>query len=345
MDWVIYGASGYTGQLVAELAASRGHKPILAGRSADKLRPLAERLSLPFRVFDLSRPQLHGVGLVLHCAGPFSQTSRPMVDACLAARAHYLDVTGEVEVFEGIFARDAEARDRGVVLLPGTGFDVVPSDCLAVRLQLDLPSATELLLAFAPRGRSSPGTLKTSIEALPRGGLVRRGGKLVRVPAAHEVRTIPFGDRPRLAMAIPWGDVATAYRSTRIPDITVFMAARPAAVRAARLSRFFAPLLGLAPVQTFLKKRVEKQVRGPSAEERRTGSVQLWGRASDGSRALQRTMQVPDGYAFTAEAALACTLRVLGDGRGPGASTPALAFGADFVLGLPGVRMSEVTPG
>src|SRR5205085_5220421 len=118
--------------------------------------------------------------------------SRPMVDACLQARAHYLDITGEIEVFEAIFARDAEARSRGIVLLPGTGFDVVPSDCLAALLKRKLPGATRLELAFAPSGRSSPGTLKTSIEALPRGGLVRRGGKLVAVPPAHEVREIPF---------------------------------------------------------------------------------------------------------------------------------------------------------
>src|SRR5207302_5159645 len=177
----IYGANGYTGQLIAELARDGGDEPVLAGRSAAKVRSLAERLGLPWRAFPLEQPDLREVKLVLHCAGPFSATSRPMVDACLAARAHYLDITGEVEVFESVFARDAEARERGVVLLPGTGFDVVPSDCLAASLQQRLPSATKLELAFASLGRASPGTLKTSIEALPRGGMVRRGGKLVRV--------------------------------------------------------------------------------------------------------------------------------------------------------------------
>jgi len=343
MTWMIYGATGYTGTLVAELAAERGEKPLLAARNADKLRPLAERLNLPWRAFDLAQPDLRDAALVLHCAGPFSQTSRPMVDACLAARAHYLDVTGEVEVFESILARDAEAKERGVVLLPGVGFDVVPSDCLAALLKTQLPSATRLELAFAPQGRSSPGTLKTSIEAIPKGGLVRRGGKLVKVPAAFEVRTVPFADRPRTAMSIPWGDVSTAFRSTGIPDITVFMAARPALIRSARLSRFTAPLLGLAPVQAFLKKRIERSVQGPSAEERARGSVQLWGRASDGAQSVAMTMQVPEGYAFTAEAALACALRVLAGKVAPGAWTPSLAFGADFAASLPGVRVGEAT--
>jgi short subunit dehydrogenase-like uncharacterized protein len=336
---MIYGANGYTGRLVAELARERGEAPLLAGRSAEKVRPLAERLGLSWRAFPLDRPDLREVGAVVHCAGPFSSTSRPMVDACLAARAHYLDITGEVEVFESVLARDGEARGRGIVLLPGAGFDVVPSDCLAAMLKQRLPSATRLELAFAPIGRPSPGTLKTSIEALPRGGLVRRGGKLVRVAAAHEVREIPFADKRRTAMSVPWGDVATAWKSTQIPDITVFMAARPAVIRAARFSRFTAPLLRLGPVQQFLKARIEQTVRGPDADERARGGAQFWGRASDGSRSVEMTMSLPEGYTFTAQAAVECARRVRGGAVKPGAWTPSLAFGADFALTLPGVRI------
>ena len=341
MTWMIYGANGYTGQLIAELAGQRREAPILAGRSADKVRPLAERLGFPWRAFGLERPDLRDVRLVLHCAGPFSATSRPMVDACLAARAHYLDITGEIDVFEAVLERDGEARRQDVVLLPGTGFDVVPSDCLAALLKQRLPSATKLELAFAPIGRSSPGTLKTSVEALPRGGLVRRGGRLVRVPAAHEVREIPFADKRRLAMSVPWGDVATAWRSTRIPDITVFVSAKPSAIRAARLSRLAAPLLALPPVQRYLKSRIERTVRGPDAAERARGGAQFWGCASDGARSVAMTLSLPEGYTFTADAALECARRVLAGQVKPGAWTPSLAFGAEFAGTLPGVRVGD----
>ena len=341
MAFLIYGASGYTGQLIAELARERGQSPVLAGRSEGKVAPLAEKLGLPWRAFPLERPDLREIELVLHCAGPFSATSRPMVDACLQAKAHYLDITGEIDVFESVFARDAEARDRGVVLLPGTGFDVVPSDCLAATLKRRLPTARSLELAFAPSGRPSPGTLKTSIEALPHGGVVRRAGKLVRVSSAHEVREIPFADKRRMAMSIPWGDIASAYRSTQIPDITVFMAARPRVIRAARLTRFTAPLLALPFVQQFLKSGVDRSVRGPDREERARGAVQLWGRASDGARSVEMTMTVPEGYSFTAEAALECARRVLSGAVKPGAWTPALAFGPDFAASLPGVRVGD----
>jgi len=265
-----------------------------------------------------------------------------MIDACLSARAHYLDITGEVEVFEAAFERDAEARGRGVVLLPGVGFDVVPSDCLAALLARELPSATRLELAFAPLGRASSGTLKTSIEALPRGGLVRRGGKLVRVPAAYEVREIPFADKRRTAMSLPWGDIATAWRSTRIPDITVFMSARPGVIRSARWSRFMAPLLGIRAVQDFLKLRIERTVRGPDSGERARGGTELWGRVSDESRAAEMTMSAPEGYTLTAHAAVESARRVLGGAVKPGTWTPSLAFGADFAATLPGVRVGRL---
>ena len=140
-------------------------------------------------------------------------------------------------------------------------------------------------------------------------------------------------------MSIPWGDVSTAYKSTGIPDITVFMSARPSAIRGARISRYFAPLLGLGPVQKFLKARVEARGAGPDEAERARGKVELWGKVSDGSRSIEETMQVPEGYTFTAEAALACALRVLSGSVAPGAWTPSLAFGADFAASLPGVHV------
>jgi short subunit dehydrogenase-like uncharacterized protein len=339
MSFLIYGANGYTGQLIAELARDGGDEPVLAGRSAAKVRSLAERLGLPWRAFPLEQPDLREVKLVLHCAGPFSATSRPMVDACLAAGAHYLDITGEVAVFESVFARDAEARERGIVLLPGTGFDVVPSDCLAALLHRKLPAANRLELAFAGLGSVSPGTMKSSLEALPRGGLVRRGGELQAVPAAHEVREIPFADRTRTAMAIPWGDLATAWRSTRIPDITVYMAATPAQIRVVRLTRLAAPALAFEPVQRFLKARIERHVRGPDAARRARSSAELWGRVTEGARSFEMTMSVPDGYTLTAHAALECARRVLAGAVAPGAWTPSAAFGPDFASSLPGVRV------
>ena len=183
--WLIYGANGFTGRLVAREAVRRGLAPVLAGRNGDAVFALAEELKLPARVFTLDagedvRRGLEGMRLVLHCAGPFVRTSRAMVDACLAHGVHYFDITGEIAVFEAILARDTEARAAGVALVPGVGFDVVPTDCLAATLLQDLPDAANLDLAFtSERGAWSAGTLKTAIESMPSAGAVRRDGRIV----------------------------------------------------------------------------------------------------------------------------------------------------------------------
>ena len=152
MQWMIYGANGYTGRLIAQEAKARGLSPVLAGRS-DAVAALARQLGLAHRRFDLDdrdavRGGLDGIGLVLHCAGPFSATAAPMLEGCLAVGAHYLDITGEIDVFAHCHAQHARAQTAGIVVLPGAGFDVVPTDCLAAQLKRELPSATHLVLAF-----------------------------------------------------------------------------------------------------------------------------------------------------------------------------------------------------
>jgi len=109
-----YGATGYTGKLAARTAKEKGLEPILAGRNEAKLKALAEPLGFQYRTFDLSDKAkldkaLGEADAVLHIAGPFSATSEPMADASLRARTHYLDITGEIDVFEALAARNAEA--------------------------------------------------------------------------------------------------------------------------------------------------------------------------------------------------------------------------------------------
>jgi short subunit dehydrogenase-like uncharacterized protein len=247
-NFMIYGATGFTGSLIAREAARRGMGPILAGRSVEAVAALATELGLEHRVFALDSSSavgdgIRGIHTVLHCAGPFSQTSRPMADACLKCGTHYLDITGEEQVFEALAARDAEARAAKVVLMPGVGFDVVPTDCLAAHLKRRLPTATRLALGFQGGDHMSRGTALTVLESLPHGGLVRENGILKRVPAAWRTRVIDFGNGPVKAITIPWGDVATAFYSTGIPNIEFYMAAPWGTRMLARLSRYFGPLL------------------------------------------------------------------------------------------------------
>jgi short subunit dehydrogenase-like uncharacterized protein len=349
MSLIVYGANGYTGALVAERAAERGLPLVVAGRRADEVAALAARLGVPYRVFGLEDPAevdrgIAGASVVLSCAGPFARTAGPLVSACLRRRTHYLDVTGEVAVFEAVWRRDAEARAAGVMLLPGAGFDVVPTDCLAAHLHHRLPSATQLRLALQAIGRMSRGTATTSVEGIAGGGLVRRGGVLTPVPAGHRTITVDFGRGPRKAIAIPWGDVFTAHVTTGIPDIEVYMAL-PARTRVGlRLTRLLGPLLATAPIQRLLKAHIRAGAAGPTAEQRRRGRSLLWGQARDqAGRVVVSRMQTPDGYELTRLTAVAIAERALRGDAPAGFQTPAGAYGEDFVLGFPEVHREDLT--
>lgn len=345
--WLLYGAYGFTGELIARLAVARGLTPVLAGRNRVRIEALAGELELPYRVFplddaDRTRAGIDGMAAVLHAAGPFAGTYRPMIEACLGSGCHYLDVTGEIEVLEGVLALDQRARDAGVVLLPAVGFDVVPTDCAAVRVARRLATPTHLDIAFTVSGRPSTGTLKGMVEGLARPGAIRRAGKLVDVPHGSLTRSIPFTDRTRNCLSIPWGDVSTAWVSTGIPDIRVFSPAPRA------LLRMSAPLQWLArrpPARRAAQALLDRHRGGPDAAELASGSARVWVEAwnDDGERAWAE-LTTPNPYAFTADSACTSVTELLDDDyRGPpaGALTPAMAFGSDFVDRMTGVRWSR----
>lgn len=346
---LIYGATGYTGRLIVAEALRRGLRPILSGRSAAAVRALADEHGLearPAALDDAAALQgaLAGMGAVLHCAGPFVHTVAPMLEACLAAGAHYLDITGEIAVFERLAREDARARGRGVVLLPGVGFDVVPTDCLAAHLHRRLPTATALELAFSGGTGPSHGTAATVIEGLGQGGAIRRGGRIVPVPTAWRVREVAFADKARPCVSIPWGDVSTAFHSTGIPDIVTYMATTPAGLRSMRLMRLAEPLLRARAVKRFLLGRLKQRPAGPGPETLARTRSQVWGEARDAAGGLVRArLTAPNGYALTALAAVRAAERVLAGGVAPGFQTPSRAFGADFILEIPGTVREDVT--
>jgi short subunit dehydrogenase-like uncharacterized protein len=347
-NFLLYGANGYTGKLIAHLASERGLRPILAGRDAATIEGLATELNLESRVFALDDSAamdsaLSEVDVVLHCAGPFSRTSKPMADGCLRTKTHYLDITGEAAVIETLAARDREAKAAGVMLLPCVGFDVVPTDCLAAHLKRRLPEALRLALAIQGMGRISRGTATTMVENINRGGLVRRDGKLEGVPAAWKTREIDFGRGPVMATTIPWGDVATAFYSTGIPNIEVYAAIPASLRRLMKLSRPFGWLLGSGVMQRFLKKRIKAQPPGPSETEREKGRSLVWGEVEDasGKRAVSR-LSAPEGYTLTALTALTIVGHVLAGNFSVGFQTPSKAYGADLILEIEGVVREEV---
>src|SRR5215203_3985477 len=177
-NFLIYGSYGYTGQLIVDLAIKEGLHPVLAGRDEKKLRAQAQKYNLEYRVFTLDETTkldlaLSDVDAVLHCAGPFVLTFRQMAEACLRTKRHYVDISGEILGFEALAAMTDQAKQAGIMVLPGGGFDVVPTDCLAAHLKKRLPDATHLRLFLRGVGAGvSRGTAKSAIENMHRQGMI-----------------------------------------------------------------------------------------------------------------------------------------------------------------------------
>jgi short subunit dehydrogenase-like uncharacterized protein len=340
--WLLYGATGYTGELIARAAVSRGLNPILAGRTPGRVMRLASELGLEARAFAVENTTavvdgLREVRLVLNCAGPFSATAARMLQGCFAVHSHYLDITGEIDVFERAQAQSETARRVGVVVCPGVGFDVVPTDCLAAKLKEALPDATHLALGFDGAGSTSRGTAKTMVEGLATGGRIRTDGHLVSVPLAFRTREIDFGAGIKKAVTIPWGDVSTAAWTTGIENIETYIPSSPRAIaRLQRLERWRG-LLSTRPVQWWLKHAVNRAPPGPSAGVRAATRTYVWGEARNSAGAI-RTARVAtaNGYTLTMEAALAIVRRMLDAPPAPKYYTPSQIMGADFASELPG---------
>lgn len=350
---LIYGANGYTGELIARQAVARGLRPTLAGRNAAAVAALAGQLNLPHLAVSLNdeaglEHALRGHTAVLHCAGPFSQASRPMAAACLRAGVHYCDITGEIVVFEALARQDAAAQAAGVMLLPGVGFDVVPSDCLAAHLKRRLPTATQLELAFRGLGRASRGTATTALQGMGKQagqGAVRRNGRIVSVPMGQLSRQVDFGRGPVTVTAIPWGDVSTAYYSTAIPNITVYTYMPPTALALLRLGRPLMPLLAASPTQDLLRGLVRRSPPGPNSEERAAGLSLLWGEArDDAGHCVAARIRAPEGYTLTAISAVLIAEKILAGQWRAGFQTPSRVYGPDLLSAIAGVERVDLLP-
>ena len=344
--FLLYGANGYTGELITRFAAERGLKPILAGRNEAKISELAAKFDMPYRVFSLEETEklddaLSETEFVLHCAGPFSLTSNKMVEACLRNKRHYTDITGEIAVFEALARLDEKAKEAGIMIMPGIGFDVVPSDCLARHLKNRLPGADTLTLAFYGLGKISHGTQTTMTMNMAGGGAVRRDGTITKVPAAWKTREIDFGEFVKKGVTIPWGDVATAFYSTGIPNIEVYTVLPETNLQMLRLTRYLGWLMSI----DFIKNLALKQIPagGPTDEEREKGKTFLWGKASDKEgNAVESRLYGMEGYTMTALTALNISEKILNGNFCAGFQTPAKCYGADLIMEVEGVKREDV---
>ncbi len=342
-SWMIYGANGYTGRIIINVARELGMSPILAGRNREQVVELASQHNLEYRLFDLSSEEtvcqnLSDVNILLNCAGPFSATAEVMISCCLQTTTHYLDITGEIDVFEHARSFDKKAKHSNVVICPGVGFDVVPTDCLSSLLKNELPSAIELALAFqAVASKLSPGTAKTAVEGAAKGGRVRKNGELLSVPQAYAYRDIDFGKGLKSAVSIAWGDVSTAYYTTGIPNIMVFLPMSVRGIKQLKKRRKYMRFLRSSFMQNFLKRRIEKNIKGQPDEERKNSKMIIWGEVvNDEGECVTGRFETGNGYDVTAVGAVEAVDFLLNNDTAGGFYTPSMLMGPEVLKKLPG---------
>jgi short subunit dehydrogenase-like uncharacterized protein len=346
---LVYGSYGYTGQLIVAHAVKQGLELILAGRDENQLRAQAEKFNLGYRAFSLDSTAaldsaLQEVDAVLHCAGPFVLTFRQMAEACIRNKKHYVDISGEIEGFESLAKMDEDAKHAGVMLLPGGGFDVVPSDCLSAYTAGKLQNATSLNLYIKSIGSGvSRGTARSGIENSHRQGRIRRDGKIQTVPGAWHVKRVDFGRGASRVVSIGWGDVSTAYHSTGIPNITTYMGFPNAMINGLYLSRVIGPLLYMRPMKNFLKWLIGILIpAGPSKEKNKSGFSLMIAEVSDGTKSVRAKLRTPEAYHLTALTSVDIMKRILASDYKVGFQTPSTAYGADFILGFDGVQREDL---
>ncbi|HSK11806.1 MAG TPA: saccharopine dehydrogenase NADP-binding domain-containing protein [Phnomibacter sp.] len=335
---LIYGANGYTGRLICEEAARRGMQPILAGRNAGEIHALAGQYGWEARAFSLDDVQtiadnLHDVAVVQHAAGPFRFTARPMMEACLLSATHYLDITGEIDVFQLAYSHHLQALEKNIMLMPGTGFDVVPTDCLALGLKEKMPDATSIELAFVTLGgQISHGTAMSMSEKLGEGGCYRRNGELVKEPLGKHGKTLDLDGRSFFVMSIPWGDVYTAYHTTGIPNVRAYTGAPKAGFWFMKLHPLFTWVLRSQWFKRWLQKKINQRPAGPDAAKRAKAISYLWGEVTGPTgNKVSAWFKCAEGYSLTALTAIDIAQKVLQGNWRPGYHTPAGCYGAGLV--------------
>lgn len=317
---LIYGATGYTGRMIAEQATSAGLNVVLAGRNHAKLQELASELKLQASVFTLDdadrlAQELQSVSVVLNCAGPFAQTAEPLMKACIQLGIHYLDITAEINVYRLAESLNESALSSGSMLMAGVGWDVVPTDSLSVMLAQQVNTPVRLRIALQVAGSMSRGSAISAGEIISAGLLARVNGVLT-TKANSATEWFDFGEGKVECFPLSFGDLVTAWHSTHIPNIEMYVHLSGEAFPSGDLSQL---------------------PDGPTPEEREKSIARALVEITAANGEIHdAVIETVNGSPL---AAIAAVSRVLNGDHQPGFQTPAKVFGPDFALTIPGTRI------
>lgn len=342
---IIYGSYGFTGELIVEESLSKNLSILLSGRNEEKLKSQSSETGYPYKAIDLNNHNalvelLKEGEVLINAAGPFINTAMQMIEACLDAKIHYLDINGDIKVFELIKEFDTKALEAGIMLMPGTGFDVVPTDCVAMQLKNKMQDATHLKIAFANiRGGISHGTATTVASRLGEKAMKRVDGKLMPISLGKNGMWVDFGEKKLFTMSIPWGDISTAYASTEIPNIESYMSVKPIVYKLLIFQGLINWLLRTQFIRRWVQNKIDSKPNGPNFEERKKSYSLVWAEVKNQKgETLSTRIRTPEAYNLTATASLLIAEKVLSGNFKTGFQTPAKAYGENLVFEIEGVQ-------
>jgi short subunit dehydrogenase-like uncharacterized protein len=345
---LLYGATGYSGRLVARRLAAAGVDVVLAGRNAARVRALAETLGLPWMAFELGTTaavasRIAGFAVVLHAAVSSNGPAAPMLAACLAERVHYLDLSGEWPAFVDAMAADSDARAAGTMVMPGVGLTIAATDCLLALAMAAQPDAVALRLGVSRAEVVTAGTVASAARLFSPDVLVRRQGRVMTVPAGTLTHAFDFGDGLREATALSWADIATAGFTTGVDDVTVYSQLDWGQRTAFRAGGLAMALTGPAPWRELGEAMADAWTDAPDdASRQRAGFVMVVEALDPWRRVRRLRLLTRDGYTVSEYTASAAVRHVLDGTWTAGFQTPSRVFGADFILRL---GCAELDPG
>lgn len=335
---MVYGANGYTAQLIIKDLLKLNVKPVLAGRNKNYIEEVANQFNCQHRIFSVDDESkilenLSGINTLLNCAGPFKYTAKKLIDACLSTKVNYLDIEGEIDVLESIRLYDEKAKGKGIVILPSVGFDVVPTDILAKKLSEKMPDATSLKIGLKnEKGGVSRGTWLTTFEMLGVPGKIRKDGQIIDSIIGEKTFSIKQNGFKFYGISIPWADVYSAYYSTGIPNVGVYMYFPPALSFLRGLSKLLQKIFSNQSIKKTFSNIVIRSKFGPNKKEReKSTSIIIEKLSNDKGDSITEAYRFIDGYCLTASSASNITIRVNNGEVEPGVKTPSLAVGSDFI--------------
>lgn len=329
---LIYGAAGFMGQLF--LKTIHGEKLDIVLGARDNFSS-----TYTLRLFLLDNQttiieNIKDVKLLINLAGPFKNTNKQLVEACIANGTHYIDIAGEVTELETVFAYDIKAKNANIMLMPGAGFGVVPTDIVANLAKDKLPDATHLKIAYITNGGASKGTLKSVLTDINKDGVILENDVFNKAMPAFKTFQFLVYNKEQEVVYNPWrADLFSAKISSGIQNIETY----------ANFPSFIVKMMHgkLLWLRDFILKRLINLFPiGPSEQQLEKGFTICFAEVKNakGEKA-NAYIYGPEAYVFTANTLLAITKNIVANNFKSGFQTPNI-YGKELLKSIPNIKIS-----